>query len=71
MSPEPQKPHVAAGPRYDPPPPGRTTHRYSDIDEHPVSECSPERCGALEGDFGFHLREDCPDTGICVRHAVT
>lgn len=45
VSPEPQKPHVAAGPRYDPPPTTRTTHRYSDTNEHPVSECSPERCG--------------------------
>ena len=26
---------------------------------------------ADEGDFGHHLRTDCPDKGICVLHAVT
>lgn len=71
MSPEPQKPQVAGGTRFDPPPTTRTTHRYSDTDAHPVSECSPERCGPLEGDFGHHLRENCPDRGVCTRHAVT
>lgn len=25
----------------------------------------------LEGDFGHHLREACPDKGICRLHAIT
>lgn len=25
----------------------------------------------LEGDYGYHLREDCPNTGNCTRHAIT
>lgn len=31
----------------------------------------PPALEPLEGDFGHHLRENCPDTGICVRHAIT
>lgn len=33
-----------------------------------VDPAGPAR---LEGDFGHHLREDCPDRGCCVLHAIT
>lgn len=31
----------------------------------------PDDVPKLEGDYGHHLREDCPNTGNCVLHAVT
>lgn len=30
-----------------------------------------ERWSKMEGDYGHHLREACPNTGNCLRHAMT
>lgn len=39
--------------------------------EHHRPGCIAATTAPLEGDFGHHLREDCPDRGCCILHAIT
>lgn len=36
-----------------------------------AAELAELRRDRFEGDYGYHLREDCPNTGNCLRHAIT
>lgn len=60
---------------------GTTWHQTGPDEAHERWRCEAAKCGweptplatptPLEGDYGYHLREDCPNTGNCIRHAIT